>query len=161
VLVLNEGQIGWLKKRKVNLIGLRSLITDRITAMETAEKFSAEIEKVSVLKNIKIITDMYKATDNFKNERSRLVTVPNPSIFKETFVEYMALKSNNTTLTEQYAKMMIFVKVGGTQLDESQSEKISNKIMKHYPLMRMLHVNSYMEKEDIHEIINYIEQIDA
>ena len=162
VLVLNEGQIEWLKKRKVNLVGLRNLITDRISAMETTEKFSVQIENASILKNIRVIEDIYKATVNHKVERNRLVTVTSSSVFKETFIDFVAVKSNTTALVEQYAKVKILEAVKGSQFNGHQtSADISAMIFKRYPLMRLLQINSYMNKDDVHLVIDYIEQIDA
>jgi hypothetical protein len=160
VLVLNEGQVEWLKKRKVKLVGLRNLVDERITALETAEGFCAKIEDAATLRNIPTINGMYDV--NYKSIRDRLLDISTPSLFKEIFVKYAAIKSNNTTLAEQYAKMKILEDIKGHQnLGHQTSADITASIIKKYPLLRMLRIDRYLGEVDATEVVNYIEQIDS
>ena len=160
LLILNDGQIEWLKKRKVNLVGLRTLVTDRIVAMEASEGFCAKIEEATALRNVATINGMHDVT--YKKIRDRLMDVSSPSLFKEIFVKHAAIKTNNTTLSEQYAKMKILEEVNGHQyLGHQTSTDMTESIIKKYPLLRMLRLDRYLNEADANEVINYIEQIDA
>ena len=163
VLILNEGQIEWLKKRKVNVRSVKDVVTERIVAMETAEKFHEAVEHATALKRVTAISNMYSAVQERPAKRDRLTFVPGSnSLFKQIFAEYVAVKANNSALAEQYAKVKIFeaVKGAGT-LGADKSEDLANQIAKKYPLLRMLNVSQYMAAPDLGLVIDYIEQMDA
>ena len=163
VLIVNEGQIDWLKKRKVNVRSLKEVVTERIVAMETAEKFHEAVEHETALKHVSSIANMYSAVQERPAKRDRLTFVPgSDSIFKQIFAEYVAVKANNSALAEQYAKVKIFEAVKGSgSIGADKSEDLANKIAKKYPLLRMLNVSQYMSAPDLGLVIDYIEQMDA
>lgn len=163
LLVLNEGQIEWLKKRKVVLVGLRTLIAERIAAMETAELFREKIERASALKRIGNIANMYDAVSGKPAKRDRLTYAPgSSSFFKELFAEYTVLNAKNNSLAEQYAKLKIFEAVKGAKsLGTAITEDLNNRLNKTYPMLRMINLFRFTAEGDLGIIIDYIEQMDA
>jgi hypothetical protein len=162
VMILNDGQIEWLKKRKVNLINVRALITERIEALEKAEGFIAKIEEATTLQNVTVINGMYDSVSSHKAIKDRLLDDTVPSAFKEVFIKYAALKTSANVLGEQYAKMDILESVKGHQnLGHDTSSKIVSTLMKTYPLLSMLRVDRYLAANDAAKVIDYIEMIDS
>lgn len=160
VLVLNEGQVAWLQKRKVPLIGLRNLITAGIKTIDVAEKFSEQVENASILRNVQLVVRMFEATERYKNERARLTS--GTGLFKSTFSDYVASRSNNKALAEPYAKARILAILGETPLvGAKNSGQIAKDLGIQYPMLKMINFNGFMNESDVHEIINYIEQMDV
>lgn len=160
VLVLNEGQIAWLKKRKVKLVGLRELIETRILAMQETEKFKEKIQEVSVLSNLDSITALFESTAEVPKERERLQTCTSESLFKEIFSQYVVIKSTAAVLQDQYAKMMIYEYFKGTQNQGTQKgDLLEQELDERYPLLSLC-VNNGLDKSKLKAIIDYIEQID-
>jgi hypothetical protein len=161
LLVLNEGQIEWLKKRKVNLKGIKEVIAERIIALDTTEKFHDAVEHAAALKRVQVISSMYTTVQDKPAKRDRLTFVPGSnSLFKQIFAEYVAVRANNAALADQYAKVKIFEAVkGSSALGAAKSEDLSGQINKKYPLLRLLNV-SHTSAADLGPIIDYIEQMD-
>jgi hypothetical protein len=162
VMILNDGQIDWLKKRKVNLVNVRALIAERIEALEKAEGFIAKIEEATTLQNVTVINGMYDSVSSHKAIKDRLMDDTVPSAFKDVFIKYAALKTSANVLGEQYAKMNILESVKGHQnLGHDTSSKIVSTLLKTYPLLSMLRVDRFMAANDAAKVIDYIEMIDS
>lgn len=162
VMILNEGQIEWLKKRKVNLINVRTLMAQRIEELEKAEGFIAKIEEATTLQNVGFVNGMYEAVNTHKKLKDRMLDTSKPSTFKDFFIKYDALKNANSTLGEAYAKMQIFETIKGSQnLGHKSSSNFILKLATEYPLLNMLPVDRYLGPADAAKVIDYIELIDS
>ena len=160
LLIINEGQFAWLKKRKINLVSLRDLITDRIVAMEEYEKFCEKIEESRVFQSITVLDSLY--LPSIMHRLTDISTMP--SVFKEYFIKFTNIKNSVDDLAESYEKMQILseVKVGhSSRFIGDKAEEIKNTIDKKYPLLHMLQSNKLGDRQNAMEVVNYIEQIDA
>ena len=163
VYVLNDGQIEWLRKRKVNVVGYRNMIATRLAEMEKKEQFLNATERVIGLKKVPLVSSMFDATESNKNLRADLTTVPaNTSIFKETFSEYVTVKAGNAVLSEAFAKLRMHEIINGaTSHGQAIAADLNDRLAKKYPMLKFVGQLRYLDKKDLAQIINYIESMDS
>lgn len=157
IFAINPGTIEWLKKRKVNLVTLRDLMTDQIVALQAAENFTAVIERSIVLEEVNVIG---RAVNMLKPNHSRAKqTLTNPKSEIGILVnEYLALKK--LSLDESFVKLSLLETMTnkGIVNNGGAARKIEKKIDKIYPMLSM--ISNVYDDDKIELICDYIDAID-
>ena len=163
VYVLNDGQIAWLKARKVNLIEIRELCTDRIKKLQDAEKFMEKVDLAVSLKEVTVLKNIYHAAvSDSESTLERILLLQRPSIFKELVNEFYVEASNTRALGEMYAKRCIFEKlhIARTTTAATSSDDLEERIYKRYPMLKLI-ANQYLSKDDaLYDVLDYIDLVD-
>jgi hypothetical protein len=163
VYILNEGQIEWLKRRKVKLIGYRQLVTDRIAALDKAEKFTEITERMIELESASMISSMYQAINNKRGTVSmadledQLADDSVKSMYRELYAEYADQKKNGSKFADFYAKLQLYQNFVSHDVKKND---LPEKLEKQYPMLGMLGNFEYLPLSDLRKIIKYIDLVD-
>lgn len=166
ILVLNEGQIEWLTKRKVKLVGMRDYIRSRITEMNNVEKFYDKVQADSIYTGLSLIESIYNVLERFQKLAGRCKTsddIGEFSVFKSIYTKYHAIRTSAKSKGELYAKIKIFDRLGG-HVDKvtyvNKTHALHYQLAKKYPMLNLVKMDGTLSGPNMELVIDYIEMMD-
>jgi hypothetical protein len=157
VLILNEGQVNWLLKRKVKLVTIRETIKTKINELEKAEGFKSAVEQMALYNGVEILRNFcyllgssYIETLNDKAEDDR-------TDFEQHLIQFAKLRAESETKAakESYAKLALLDYVNGTHTN-TKANNIASQVHDTYTLLK--HIN--LSKNSIDDVMEYMAGVD-
>jgi hypothetical protein len=156
VMLLNDGEIEWLQKKGVKLLGLQSFMKEELIKLNAIEGFAKAYADHTMIKQVSIIESHYELISNFKEALAGTDLLEYFTQYQDASGSVQIAKHEAFALKTHLFGM--FVDNNADHDARTQATKkaglINAKLVTKYPLLAM--INSLSSRGNRQAVIDYI-----